>query len=408
MKPKLTPTSPKQRPSNKEIPGALLTDSSDFNHPQRKRSTLSFSAFFFAMLIGLLSGVIGCALVLLYGEQLNIPGLSLRNVETTLSLGSSKDTTAQLKELAGNMQRGTIQLFRKKQSTDNVFAPVYLDADRLGFAATLTNDGVCATTEKVLDDISIDYVAMASDGSIFSVDHIQVDPLTKVRFFHIATNKTIALSFVTDDAVQNGSQVYAFPQFAVGPHQAFFSSFVADKLYSDTKSVEDLTFTSEQVPTHYRIGTQATTQLDGLSAVTQDGKLLGIFLDNDTILPIRYMRVALDQVLGLKEVSRAFLGVNYIDLARNPNIASDLTQGRKEGALVASSRPDRLAVQKGSPAQKAGIKENDIIVAINGTKLDTQVSLPDLIQALAPGTIVTASILRDGIALDLKIELEIL
>lgn len=63
------------------------------------------------------------------------------------------------------------------------------------------------------------------------------------------------------------------------------------------------------------------------------------------------------------------------------------------------------AVEKDSPAEKAGLKVDDIITAVGSAKLDAQHSLADLIQAKKPGDKVELSITRGTQTLMLTAEL---
>jgi serine protease Do len=53
-------------------------------------------------------------------------------------------------------------------------------------------------------------------------------------------------------------------------------------------------------------------------------------------------------------------------------------------------------VEPGMPAEKAGVREGDVITAVNGTRVDDSNSLRNRIAAMSPGTDVALTILRDG------------
>jgi S1-C subfamily serine protease len=79
----------------------------------------------------------------------------------------------------------------------------------------------------------------------------------------------------------------------------------------------------------------------------------------------------------------------------NADLAKSLGLERTAGAIVSD-------VQAGSPAATAGIKEGDVILALNGTAIDSSNSLRNQVAPLGPGAHVTLSILRDGEKRDLK------
>ena len=70
-------------------------------------------------------------------------------------------------------------------------------------------------------------------------------------------------------------------------------------------------------------------------------------------------------------------------------------------------RPEISHVVKGSPAAAAGVKLGDIVTAFNGVSTDEEdeVVWREMKRSLVPGRIVTLSIVRDGAARDLEVEL---
>ena len=77
------------------------------------------------------------------------------------------------------------------------------------------------------------------------------------------------------------------------------------------------------------------------------------------------------------------------------------------GVLIArGTQITDLAVIPGSPADKAGIQENDIILELNGTKIDDSNSLSDLISQHNVGETVTLKVWHKGDTKDISVTLE--
>lgn len=110
-------------------------------------------------------------------------------------------------------------------------------------------------------------------------------------------------------------------------------------------------------------------------------------------VPSAIFRNVTEQLIATGEVRYPFLGVSY--LAIDSDIASELNLPVQNGALV---RPTggTSAITPGSAAERAGIRDGDIIVAVNGTRIDYNTSLRQLLLRHAPGETVTVTILRDG------------
>jgi serine protease Do len=72
-----------------------------------------------------------------------------------------------------------------------------------------------------------------------------------------------------------------------------------------------------------------------------------------------------------------------------PELAKSFGMNEARGALVAEVNP-------GSPADKAGIHQGDIIVEFNGTPIHEMNELPRMVASLAPGSKATLKVLREG------------
>jgi 2-alkenal reductase len=121
-------------------------------------------------------------------------------------------------------------------------------------------------------------------------------------------------------------------------------------------------------------------------------------------VPSSIFRNVAEQLIANGEVRYPFLGVSY--LAIDGNIAAELNLPVQNGALVRPNSRTGAAVTPGSAAAKAGIRDGDIIVAVNGARLDYNTSLRQLLLRYAPGDTVKLTILRDGSEQDVQVTLD--
>ncbi|MFT8780080.1 endopeptidase [Acetobacter orientalis] len=137
---------------------------------------------------------------------------------------------------------------------------------------------------------------------------------------------------------------------------------------------------------------------------TQDGKVVGV---NTAILspsgggsigigfaiPSDTVRSVTDQLRKTGHVVRGYLGVNAQvvspAMAKALNLPSTPDGVPPSGALIASVSPD-------SPAEKAGLKSEDVITSFNGQKVTTPHDLAVRVAAVAPGTDVKVGYVRSG------------
>ncbi len=124
------------------------------------------------------------------------------------------------------------------------------------------------------------------------------------------------------------------------------------------------------------------------TAIVASGQGLGF------AIPINLAKWVMDQILEHGRVVRGWLGVVIQEIT--PDIAEAI--GVREGILVAQ-------VVKDSPADRAGLRVGDIIVALNGKKLDSVRDLQFSVMKTKPGTEVTLTVVREGKKMKLKVKI---
>ncbi len=105
-------------------------------------------------------------------------------------------------------------------------------------------------------------------------------------------------------------------------------------------------------------------------------------------IPVSVVRNVVAQIQENGGVERGWLGVSIQEVDRN--LADSFGLDRPRGALIAQ-------VGKDSPADSAGLQSGDIIVAFADEAIEMSADLPHIVGLIAPGTEVTAVIVRDGV-----------
>ncbi len=113
-------------------------------------------------------------------------------------------------------------------------------------------------------------------------------------------------------------------------------------------------------------------------------------------IPIDLAKGVMDQLIAKGKVSRGYLGLTPQDIDQDLDKALKL--GTTTGVLISEVVP-------GSPADKAGIKAGDMIVAFNGAKIQDSNQFRGLVAQAAPGSTVTVTVLHDGHQTDLRVTL---
>ena len=120
-------------------------------------------------------------------------------------------------------------------------------------------------------------------------------------------------------------------------------------------------------------------------------------------VPSNTVKFVGDALIASGKVEYPYLGISYsmidAELAAQENLAV------QNGALIGASSTRQPAVVSGTPADKAGLRDGDIITAISDTKLDSNTSLRAALLKHKPGETVTLEVLRDGKPLSVNVTL---
>lgn len=123
-------------------------------------------------------------------------------------------------------------------------------------------------------------------------------------------------------------------------------------------------------------------------------------------IPINDVSGLIKHVLATGKFEQPYLGVRYLSLT--PDYASQLNLSVNNGAYVIPASEDggQAGVVPGSPADKAGLKEKDVITAVDGVKIDDRHSLTALLDQHSVGDLVTLNVLRNGKQKSVQVTLE--
>ena len=126
------------------------------------------------------------------------------------------------------------------------------------------------------------------------------------------------------------------------------------------------------------------------TAILASGQGLGFAIPSNMAAKI------IDQIKSGKKISRGWIGVGIQDVEENTAKALGLKDAK--GALVGN-------VMEGEPASKAGMKDGDIIVAVDSKPIDDAAALLRVIAEKAPASKTVITVWRDGKTTDLTVTL---
>ena len=113
-------------------------------------------------------------------------------------------------------------------------------------------------------------------------------------------------------------------------------------------------------------------------------------------VPSALIKAVLPQLEKTGAVTRGWLGVGIQDVS--PALSRALALPARDGALI-------TAVNEGSPAQKGGLREEDVVLAIDGERVNSSTTLTRIIALKRPDATVALSVVRSGKSAEVKVKL---
>ena len=245
---------------------------------------------------------------------------------------------------------------RPQRQEQSVGSGVIVDAAR-GYV--LTNNHVVREAEKI--------IVILKDRRQFEAKLVGTDPGTDVAVLQIQAQGLSALPFGDSDQLEIGDYVIAIGNpFGIG--QTVTSGIVS--------ALGRTGLTPEGYEDFIQTDASINPGNSGGALVNLRGELIGI---NSAIIgpsggnvgigfavPSNMARGVMSQITRFGEVRRGRLGISMTDLT--PALAREFGVSARAGAAI-------TAVQPGSPAEKAGLRKHDVILALNGRPIRSSGSL---------------------------------
>ncbi len=271
-----------------------------------------------------------------------------------------------------------------------------------GSGFIVSRDGLIVTNRHVVADTEARYSVLLNDGRSYEATVVARDPQLDIAVLamdELPEESLTALTFGASEALQLGETV-----IAIGNALAEFRNSVSVGVVSGlSRSIvaRDAMGRSEQLDQVIQTDAAINPGNSGGPLLNLDGEVIGVNVATSRgaenisfALPAHVVAAVVESVQEHGEIVRPFLGVRYLML--NPEIAARNDLSVEYGALVQRGETAAaLAVIPGSPADRAGITENTIILAVDGEEL-TNRSLASVLREKRVGETITLRLLQDG------------
>ncbi len=273
----------------------------------------------------------------------------------------------------------------------------------------ISANGMIVTNRHVVEDETADYTVVMSDSKEYPAKVLALDPIKDFAIIKIEGSGFPVLEIGDSEALKVGQTVIAIGnslgEFSNSVSKGIISGLrrdiVAGSSFGQAEYLNDII----QTDTAINPGNSGGPLLDingrviGINvAIVQGAENIGF------AIPINQVKKAIDQVMAGKKISVPFLGVRYVAIDEQIQTKNNLPFNY--GILVVRGESiSDLAVIPGSPADKAGIAENDIILEINETKINEKNNLVQLIARHNAGDTVTLIVWRKGETKNIEVTL---
>lgn len=278
-----------------------------------------------------------------------------------------------------------------------------------GSGFIISADGYVITSNHVVADVTAEYTVIIDPKHKFSAEVLSRNPINDTAILKISGKNFPHIELDDSDKIQLGEEVVAVGN-ALGEFHDTLSAGIISGLSRYITAFGGIDHQMQNLRGLIQTDAAINPGNSGGPLVNMDGKVIGIntamIMGAQNIgfaIPINYAKKDLVEVKKYGKIVVPFLGVKYVLLSKEMAKANKLNV--ENGALVVRELLGEEPVIKGSAADKAGIKEFDIILECNGQKITVQNTLAQIMQKCKIGQETNFKVLRDGKELILKVTL---
>lgn len=256
----------------------------------------------------------------------------------------------------------------------------------LGSGVIVAAEGYILTNHHVIESADEIEVALA-DGRKASAHIVGTDPETDLAVLKVGLTDLPAIAFGSPKQLGVGDIVLAIGNpFGVGQTVTMGIVSAKGRSHLGISTFENFIQTDAAINPGNSGGAlvDANGDLVGINSAiySRTGGSLGIGF----AIPSDLARQVMEQIVQTGSVTRGWIGVEVQDIS--PELAESFNLPTTNGTLIAG-------VQPGGPAERAGIRRGDILMAVESRVVTDSTRMLNLIAALKPGEQATLKILRD-------------
>lgn len=268
-------------------------------------------------------------------------------------------------------------------------------ASSLGSGVIVSAEGYIVTNNHVVESADEIEVAL-SDGRTASATVIGSDPESDLAVIRIQLGKLPVATIGDSDRLQVGDVVLAIGNpFGVGQTVTMGIVSALGRTQTEVNPFESFIQTDAAINPGNSGGALIDAQGNLIGINTAIYSKTGASHGIGFAIPVNAVRKVMEQIMRQGSVTRGWLGVEMQNLT--PDLAVSFNLPVKRGIIIAG-------VVRNGPAYRAGIRPGDVLIEIAGKPVAESVAAINQIAAIVPGNSTPMTIVRNGQALQLQVE----
>ncbi len=272
----------------------------------------------------------------------------------------------------------------------------------------VSSDGLIVTNKHVVLDTEASYSIIMNDGSKLNAKVLARDPFVDIAILKVEGDKFNPIALGNSDNLKTGQTVIAIGN-ALGEFQNTVSKGIISGLNRDV-AVSDSQAGTEDLQQLIQTDAAINKGNSGGPLLDLSGRVIGVNVamaqSAENIgfsLPINIAKRDIEDAKEFGMIKYPYLGVRYQLITSQVKEVMKLSVDY--GLLLTKGTGGEPAVLNESPAAKAGLKEKDIILEFNGTKILKDSTFGFLLSKCRVGEKVNLKILRDGKEMNIEVVL---
>jgi serine protease DegQ len=316
----------------------------------------------------------------------SLSGAAKKAMPSVVNVYTSKDIPAPQHPFMGD------PLFRRFFGDRQDMEPQ--KASSLGSGVIVSPKGYILTNHHVVEAADEIEVALA-DGRNFRARVVGTDPDTDIAVLKVDADNLPSITFGRAEQVQVGDAVLAIGNpFGVGQTVTMGIVSALGRSHLGINTFENFIQTDAAINPGNSGGAlvDASGNLIGINSAiySRSGGSLGIGF----AIPVSLAKQVMEQIIQRGSVVRGWIGVEVQEMT--PELADSFRLPQAAGVIIAG-------VLRGGPADKAGVKPGDVLLAIDGQSVADSSGMLNTIAAIQPGQVAVLKLVRNQAELQLRV-----